>query len=124
MALHGSAIPDAAVVVIATENGGSLALDLAENEQHLAAGDEAESIHPAHSILSVYQPSPSQVPLISKEVALIEVGVSVLGVNLKRGLVVLGGFYELSLILEEDAVIIAVGTQLAEQRPLIRWFLL
>ena len=73
MALHWSAIPDAAVVVIATENGGSLALDLAENEQHLAAaGDEAESTHPAHPILSVYQPSPSQVPLISKEVETIQ----------------------------------------------------
>lgn len=68
MVLHGSATPDAAVV-IAAENGGPLALDLAENEQHLlAAGDEAESTHPAPSILSVYQPSPSQVPLVSKEV--------------------------------------------------------
>jgi hypothetical protein len=67
MVLHGSATPDAAVM-IATENGGPLALDSAENEQHLAAGDEAESTHRAHSILSVYQPSPSQVPLISKEV--------------------------------------------------------
>jgi hypothetical protein len=67
MVLHGSATPNAAVM-IATENGGPLALDSAENEQHLAAGDEAESTHRAHSILSVYQPSPSQVPLISKEV--------------------------------------------------------